>query len=62
MTHLLGLQVISVYLQDKYSELEPSFTLATPELRAKAASITRVLDVYINSVQVRLLTHRATES
>ena len=46
-----GRQVIAQYLLDKYSDRGPSFTLATPELRAKAASITRTLDIYIHSIQ-----------
>jgi len=55
-------QVISQYLLDKYSDLEPSFLLASPEGRARVASITRVLDIYIHSIQVgrRLLCQCAT--
>lgn len=52
VTCTCGPQVIAQYLLDKYSDIEPSFLLSTPEQRAKAASITRTLDLYIHSIQV----------
>ena len=44
-------QVIEAYLLDKYVDRSPSLVPATPELRARASLIVRILDVYINSIQ-----------
>lgn len=44
-------QVIESYLLDKYVDRAPSLVPATPELRARASLIVRILDVYINSIQ-----------
>jgi glutathione S-transferase len=44
-------QVIESYILDKYVERSPSLVPATPELRARASLIVRILDVYINSIQ-----------
>ncbi|KAK9808948.1 hypothetical protein WJX72_006815 [[Myrmecia] bisecta] len=44
-------EVINQYLVEKYKDQGPSLIPATPELRAKAALLTRFLDLYINSVQ-----------
>mmetsp|Transcript_19876 Transcript_19876/g.63255 ORF Transcript_19876/g.63255 Transcript_19876/m.63255 type:complete len:300 (+) Transcript_19876:1-900(+) len=44
-------QVILEYLMDKYASLGPSLLPATPEGRAQAALVARMLDIYIGGVQ-----------
>ena len=44
-------QVIESYLLDKFSDRSPSLMPATPELRARAGLMVRILDVYICSIQ-----------
>lgn len=44
-------EVIAQYIEDKYRGTGPSFTPATPELRAKAALITRIMDIYVVPIQ-----------
>lgn len=44
-------QVIESFILDKYKSHGPSLVPPTPELRARAALVVRILDVYINSIQ-----------
>ena len=45
-------EVIVQYILDKHSKKGPSLLAETPELRAKAALVTRIHDLYIAPVQV----------
>ena len=44
-------QVIEGYLLDAYVDRQPALVPGTPELRARAALVVRILDLYINSIQ-----------
>jgi glutathione S-transferase len=44
-------QVIESYILDKFSDCSPSLIPSTPESRARASLIVRVLDLYINTIQ-----------
>lgn len=47
--------MIEYYLLDKYRDIGPSLLPPTPELRAKAALVARILDLYITPIQVRVV-------